>query len=527
MNKFTVCVGLLLTSAWSFAQSNPEKYANTITHDALKKQLSVIASAEMEGRETGTDGQRKAAAYIANEFKRIGLKPAPQTELYQQQYPLYFDSIKAIEIKVDNETLVLGTDYTIPLQINNSAKAKSKNIVFVGYGITDSLYNDYSGKKVKGKMVLMFAGEPKSDSIFLLNGTTRPSKWSYPGTGIADKIALAKKNGAKGVLFISPAQVTFRTEAPNLRKTNIYYPSNDVRKTANVITLSHAAASKILGKDVFESLLASVKAGKPLNNQSLVINKKVAFTFSKAHVVQPASNVVGIIEGTDKKDEYVVLSAHYDHIGKQGDRIFYGADDDGSGTSTIIQMAEAFAQAKAEGNGPRRTIVFLAVSGEEKGLLGSRYYSDHPLFPLNKTSVNLNTDMIGRLDPSRKYGDSTNYVYIIGDDKLSSDLHPITESINAKYSKMELDRKYNDLRDQNRFYYRSDHYNFARKGVPIIFYFNGTHADYHRATDTVDKINFDVMAKRARLIFYTAWEMANRDAMVKRDIPLEANALNR
>jgi Zn-dependent M28 family amino/carboxypeptidase len=183
-------------------------------------------------------------------------------------------------------------------------------------------------------------------------------------------------------------------------------------------------------------------------------------------------------------------------------------------------MAEAFAYAKANGHGPRRTVVFMTVAGEEEGLLGSEFYSDNPLFPLEKTSVNLNTDMVGRIDPKRKEGDSTNYVYVIGDDKLSSDLSKITDSANSRYSRLELDRRYNDLADPNRFYYRSDHYNFAKRGVPIIFYFNGTHPDYHRPTDTIDKINFDLMAKRVNLIFHTAWIMANRDEMLKRDIPL-------
>lgn len=233
-----------------------------------------------------------------------------------------------------------------------------------------------------------------------------------------------------------------------------------------------------------------------------------------------SSNVLAVIEGSDKKDEYVFLTAHYDHLGKKGNDIYYGADDDGSGTVALLEIAEAFSKAKAEGNGPRRSIVFMAVSGEEKGLLGSRYYSDNPIFPIEKTTANLNTDMIGRIDPSRKHGDSTNYIYIVGDDKLSSDLKPINQGVNNKYTKLELDYKYNDPEDPARIYYRSDHYNFARKGVPAIFFFSGLHADYHRPTDTVDKINFGIMTKRAHLIFHTAWEIANREEMLKRDIPL-------
>jgi Zn-dependent M28 family amino/carboxypeptidase len=227
------------------------------------------------------------------------------------------------------------------------------------------------------------------------------------------------------------------------------------------------------------------------------------------------------LPGTDKKDEYVFVTGHYDHLGKRDSVIYYGADDDGSGTTSVIEIAEAFAKAKKKGYLPRRTIVFMTVSGEEKGLWGSEYYASHPVYPLNKTTVDLNIDMVGRIDPDRKYGDSLNYVYTIGEDKLSSDLLKISDSINNKFAKLELDRKYNDPKDPNRFYYRSDHYNFAKNGVPVIFYFNGTHADYHQPTDTVDKINFELMAKRVKLVFYTAWDMANRDEMLKRDIPLK------
>ena len=233
--------------------------------------------------------------------------------------------------------------------------------------------------------------------------------------------------------------------------------------------------------------------------------------------------MLGLLEGTDKKDEYVVITSHYDHVGKRNDTtIYYGADDDGSGTVGILELAEAFAKAKAAGKGPRRSILFMTVSGEEKGLWGSEYYTNHAVFPLEKTVVDLNIDMIGRIgEEYLKDKDSVNYVYVIGDDKLSTDLTPITEAVNSKYSKMKLDRKYNDPNDKNRFYYRSDHYNFAEKGVPVIFYFNGVHADYHKPTDTPDKINYKLMAKRGQFVFYTAWEMANRNDMLKRDLKLE------
>jgi Zn-dependent M28 family amino/carboxypeptidase len=232
-----------------------------------------------------------------------------------------------------------------------------------------------------------------------------------------------------------------------------------------------------------------------------------------------SSDVLGFLEGGDLKDEVLVISAHYDHLGKKDSIIYFGADDDGSGTVSLLELANAFSKAKAAGKGPRRSILFLANSGEEKGLWGSEFYTDHPLYPLDKTTADLNIDMIGRKDPGRRKGDSNNYVYIVGDDKLSTDLHAISIAMNKKYTGLELDYKFNDPRDPLKIYSRSDHYNFARKGVPIIFYFDGIHADYHMPTDTPDKIDYDLMVKRAQLVFYTAWEMANRESMLKRDLP--------
>lgn len=224
-------------------------------------------------------------------------------------------------------------------------------------------------------------------------------------------------------------------------------------------------------------------------------------------------NVVAIIPGSEKPNEYIVLSSHLDHVGMKDGNIYNGADDDGSGTVALLEIADAFQKAKAAGYGPKRSVVFLHVSGEEKGLLGSKYYTEHPLYPLDQTVANLNVDMIGRLDPKRD-DPNPNYIYLIGADKLSQELHDISESINSQYSQLELDYTYNDDADPNRFYYRSDHYNFAKNNVPIIFYFNGTHADYHKHTDTPDKINYDILQNRTRLIFHTAWELANREKRI-------------
>ncbi|CAM1357290.1 M28 family metallopeptidase [Tenacibaculum ascidiaceicola] len=228
--------------------------------------------------------------------------------------------------------------------------------------------------------------------------------------------------------------------------------------------------------------------------------------------LKDSENVVAFIKGTEKPDEIVVISAHLDHEGVKNAEIYNGADDDGSGTVAILEIAEAFKQAADAGKGPKRSILFLHVTGEEKGLLGSKYYTENPIFPLANTVADLNIDMIGRVDDRHK--GNPNYVYLIGSDKLSTELHNISEAMNKKYTNIDLDYKYNDDNDPNRFYYRSDHYNFAKHNIPIIFYFNGTHADYHRPTDTPDKINYEMLENRARLVFHTAWEVANRENRV-------------
>lgn len=238
--------------------------------------------------------------------------------------------------------------------------------------------------------------------------------------------------------------------------------------------------------------------------------------FERMKEPKSSENVVAFIKGSEKPNEIIVLSAHLDHVGVDDEgNVYNGADDDGSGTVAMLEMAEAFQKAVEDGNGPKRSILFLHVTGEEIGLYGSRYYTENPIFPLANTVCNLNTDMIGRIDPDK--ADSPNYVYLIGSDKLSQELHNVSENVARKYSTLELDYKYNDENDPNRFYYRSDHYNFAKNNIPIIFYFNGVHADYHKISDTPDKIEYDLMTERARLIFHTAWEVANREKRITAD----------
>ena len=503
--------------------ASPEKYGAAITKEDLKKQLSIIASAEMEGRETGTEGQRKAAAYIAGQFKSFGLTPAPGTDNYQQYYAIGYDSLLNSQLAVAGTSLISGKDYIDEIGLNTNGTVNAKEIVFAGYGISDAKYDDYAGKDVKGKIVVFFGGEPKQEGAYFISGTKLYSTWTYPG-GLTQKAALAKQKGAVGIIVINANLDTITANAARFAKKsgNRLIPvATTTGETINSFTIAGGMAKTILGDDFFSTVVAKAKKNELLNTYAFSKKIKIKYEYAEQKVNNNASNVAGYIEGTDKKDEYVILTGHYDHLGMRNGQIYFGADDDGSGTCAVLEMAQTFAKAKAEGNGPRRTILFMTVSGEEKGLWGSEHYSDAPLFPLDKTSVDLNTDMIGRIDTERKTADSLNYVYVIGHDKLSSELVGINEAANTKYTGLVLDYKFDDPKDPNRIYYRSDHYNFARKGIPILFFYDGMLlSDYHKPTDTVDKIYWDIYEKRARMIFYTAWEMANRDQMLKRDIPL-------
>lgn len=522
MKRTLLSITLLLGIHTAFSQTDDaSKYAATIAIPDLQKQLTIIASDEFEGRETGTEGQRKAAAYIESQFRLMGLKMAPGMNGYQQFYPLYKDTMLSAALKIGDRTGTYETDFIIPME-NHSGKFQTNEIVFAGYGIEDKNYNDYDGINVKGKLVVIVLGEPKKDGNYLVTGTDKSGEWTFPG--LSKKLALAATKEAAGVIVLNPGWDVFsRRMVDETKSSRLYYPTEKEENNLkiNYALVTHGFAKDILG-DRADYFIQMAKTSMAFSKEDAWQKAaEVSFGYENKSNVIEASNVLGLIEGTDKKDEYVFLTAHYDHLGKRNGKIYYGADDDGSGTVAVIQMAAAFLKAKAEGKGPRRTIVFMTVSGEEKGLWGSEYYSDHPVLPLDKTSVDLNTDMVGRIDTERKSADTANYVYVVGHDKISSDLPLINEAVNKKYTNLTLDYKFDDPADPERIYFRSDHYNFARKGVPVLFFYDGMlKADYHKPTDTVDKINWQLYEKRVHMIFHTAWEMANRDEMLKRDKPI-------
>ena len=485
---------------------DPSKYAATITSEDLSRHLYIVAGKEMEGRETATEGQRKAAAYIEAKFRAIGLKPG-NGEQFQQSFPVYKDVSETSELLVNGKTYEVNKDY-LPFSFYNTDGTKYfSEIVFAGHGIVDGNTDDYAGLNVTGKAVLLLDGAPA--------GFKPASQGWRNSASLFGKIASARAKGAAAVIITAKGFPRKAGGSVGQQYTDLYraehYP--------NTFTVSDSVAKAIAGGDSCWN--AWVNAGKTGKVTGTVIKANVKIAYSKKTEELSSSNVLAYIEGSDKSNEWLVISAHYDHLGKRGDVIYYGADDDGSGTVGVLEIAEAFAKAKAEGKGPRRNILFLAVSGEEKGLWGSEYFSEHPTIPMDKTTADLNIDMIGRTDTERMMADTLNYVYVVGDDKLSSELKPISEGVNTKYTKLVLDYKFNDPKDPNRIYYRSDHFNFAAKGVPIIFYYDGMlKADYHKPSDTPDKINDTLIATRAQLVLPPAWAMAHRENVLKRDIPL-------
>jgi len=528
MQRLTVVFLLLaLSNTLAFSQYQgavEENLAKTITATELEQHARTLAAPEFEGRETGTEGQRKAAAYLAGVFESYGL-PKIVEGTYTQKISFLAENWEKISLEIKGEPLRNFQDFYAWPSANTDVKMNAgQEILFLGYGIDDEKYSDYAGVDVAGKSILIYSGEPfLKDSISAVTGKRGPSAWS---ANWRLKVRTAKKRGAAAVFIIDP---DFKTNVMEVRKSILSsrmllgWGEEPEKWYANSYFINSETARNMVGnqlKAIAKARKKMNKKGKPQPPVVVACDFKIS---QKKRVRQlTGENVLGFVEGTDPqlKDEILVVTAHYDHLGKRGDDIYFGADDNASGTSAVLEVAEAFVDAKKQGTGPRRSVLFMLVSGEEKGLLGSQYYAENPVFPLANTIANVNVDMIGRQD--EKHQDNPDYIYVIGADRLSSELHEINETANSTYTKLELDYTYNAEDDPNRYYYRSDHYNFAEKGIPAIFYFSGTHEDYHGTGDTADKLNFGKMEKIARLVFHTSWELANRDKRIVVDKKVEA-----
>lgn len=477
---------ILLSAATTVAQDvdTSKDFAATITKDDLHDYLSILASDALEGRETGERGQKMAASFIASHFQELGLQGPVKGGDHQghfQKVTLYTSKPGNIYIKTKKGTHKNFEDVVYYGQSETNGDVATE-VVFVGAGTEE----DFKNAKVEGKAVMA-----------IVDGTRA---WRGPSQ-------LAKANGASMFFVVNTKTDEEFTGLADQLKHYLSGGSLSVNKpeasdAGGVFFVKPSIAASIFKKETKELMEA-------VANPSSIKKAELSYNIDMTVEEMYTENVLGYLEGTDLKDELVVLTAHYDHVGVDGEEVYNGADDDGSGTSAVMEIAEAFVEAKKAGNGPRRSMLFMLVTGEEKGLLGSEYYAENPIFPLENTIVDLNIDMIGRIDPEHK--ENPNYVYLVGSDRLSTELHEISEKVNETYTQFDLDYTYNDENHPDRIYYRSDHWNFAKNNVPIIFYFNGVHEDYHQPSDTIDKIEFDLLTKRTKLVFHTAWVLANRD----------------
>ncbi len=515
------------TAAIKKAPSDSDKYATSITSADLRKHLSILASDEYEGRETGERGQKMAAEYIAAFYKALGIPPQADGSWYQ--------IVKLVKISGGDGTFssknksgeektyekmkdFFYTSYAQPIKTNVS------EFVFAGYGIDDKNYSDYAAGTsqnkdfYRNKTIMILDGEPVNGGVYKLTGTEKAGMWT---TQRRAKLNAAKAVGANVVLVVtedfekSKAQAQHSIEGYSLNLDEPVAPNTEPQVT--MIYISATMANSLLAQsgssETVENFRSTINTGG--KTISAVYSSNLSINISRKEEKLTTENVLGFVEGTDLKNEIIIVTAHYDHLGIHDGKVFNGADDDGTGTVAVMEMAEAFMQAKKDGKGPRRSMLFMNVSGEEKGLLGSSWYTNHPVYPLENTMCNLNIDMIGRVDDI--HSKDSNFVYVIGSAMISSDLKKTLEAANKKHTKLKLDYRFDAPDDPNMFYYRSDHYNFAKRGIPVAFFFNGVHADYHKETDEVSKINFRLMEVRTRLVFYTAWDLANRTPALRRD----------
>ena len=499
---------LLLLIIWGQSFSQIDTIAKHITLKTLKEHIMVLASDSLEGREVGQPGEKKAADYMSNYFKKIGIPPYKDSTYYQT-IPLQKRTLESASINIGGTQYEFAKDfYTYP---NFGQKQiKSQDILFLGYGIDTKNYSDYN-TNTEGRVIMIFNGEPTDGGgNYLVSG----GKERCPESNWKMKLNKAKEKGVEAVLFVTENYASSYERAEH----KIEHPGVSLLQKEEPIPFFHISqemASNILGRKKIEKLKNKIQSKQqPL---SKVIKKEVVLETKNKDTFFSGKNVLGFIEGTDSilKNEIIVITAHYDHIGIIDGLIHNGADDNATGTAAIMEVAAAFQLAKKSGHNFKRSILCFPNSAEEKGLLGSYYYVENPEFPLENTIACLNVDMIGRTDEF--HPNDSNYVYLIGSDKLSTDLHNISEKANKKYVNMDLDYTFNDPNDPNRFYYRSDHYNFAKKGIPSIFYFSGVHEDYHKHTDTTEKLIYEKVEKTARLIFHTAWELSNAEKRPKVD----------
>jgi Peptidase family M28 len=516
-----------------------QRGVDTITAAEMKDYLSFVASDEMEGRDTPSRGLDTTAKFLAMNLSRWGFKPAGDDGSFFQKIGLRRDYLEKAEttVQLNGQTLIIGDDY-IPY-------ARSANIsaplVFAGSGwfVKSKNVDAYKGIDAKGKIAIIV-----SPPDGLPRGITRADLTGKRGEDYMTASEYAQKQGVAGLVFIPDFQYLANwdrnrsrlTERGVIRVEKFQTTPGSIaagNPAVNLVLLPQIVAAPRLANALFQgerqnaiSIFDSIYSGKVPDSFELNPEKQLSLTIKTKVETLATQNVVAVFEGSDPvlKDEYVALGAHYDHVGiglpVNGDAIYNGADDDGSGTTALLTMAEALAKAPTR---PKRSVLFVWHAGEEKGLWGSRYFTENPTIPLAKIVTQLNIDMIGR---SKKEGDTNvrnanlsgpNEVYVIGSKMMSTELGELTEAVNKDYLNIAFNYRYDDPTDPNRFFFRSDHYNYAKKGIPIVFFFDGEHEDYHRPGDEVQKIDFQKMEKVTRTVYMLLWEVANRATRPKVD----------
>ena len=506
-----------------------QRGADTITAAQLKDYLSFIASDEMEGRDTPSRGLDTTAKFLATNLSRWGFKPAGDDGSFFQKIALSRDVIDKAEtrVQINDQTLALGDDY-IPSA--RPANLPATPLVFAGNGwlVKSKNIDAYKGIDAKGKIAVIFAppnGYP--------HGITASDLTGRHGEDWMNLAEYAQKQGVAGIVIVPDFQYLANWDRNRARSTERGITRVEKFQSPAGAQIPQIVISPRLANGLFQgerqdavSIFDSISAGQAPDPFALNPDKKLSLIVKVKSDQATTQNVVAVFEGSDPvlKNEYVALGAHYDHVGTgapvNGDSIYNGADDDGSGTTALLAMAEALSKA---GTRPKRSVLFIWHAGEEKGLWGSRYFTNYPTLPLDKIVTQINIDMIGR---SKKEGDTNplnrdlsgpNEIYVIGSKMMSTELGELTETVNKQYLNITYDFRYDDPGDPNRFFSRSDHYNYAKKGIPIVFFFDGVHEDYHRPGDSVDKIDFQKMEKVARTIYMTLWEVANRPTRPKVD----------
>ncbi|HVS80817.1 MAG TPA: M28 family peptidase [Pyrinomonadaceae bacterium] len=510
---------------------------DTIAAAQLRDYLSFIASDEMEGRDTPSRGLDTTAKFIAMNLTRWGFKPAGDNGTFFQRIALRRDQLDGAHstAEINGQKFNFGDDF-LPNAVGATLNGP---LVYAGNGwvVKSKNIDSYQGVDVKGKIVVIVGqGFPK--------GITRADLTGAMGVDWSSPALYAQQHGAKGILSIPEAATTQNWEQQRQR---IMLPARAIverfqtqpnNAPVPTITMSAKMANALFEGEKFDAatLITRGQGGEQVPAFDLNSNKTVNITVAVKPDHPTTQNVVAVWEGGDTvlKNEYVAVGAHYDHIGicapGTADPICNGADDDGSGTTALLGMAEAISHAKQR---PKRSVLFVWHCGEEKGLWGSRYFTEYPTIPLAQIVTQLNIDMIGR---SKKDGDTDprnanlsgpNQIYVIGSKMMSTELGELTESVNRSFLNIQFDYRYDDPNDPNRFFFRSDHYNYARKGIPIVFFFDGVHEDYHRPGDEPQKIDYQKMEKVARTVYMMLWEVANRATRVKVDKQLPAQLQQR